>query len=80
MFTLELPIPATALAEEAPPLRMAAASGMARAFFVVHFPPAVASGTASLERAVGEESDRLAMLEQAFVAELRELGGMTVVA
>jgi len=65
---------------EAAPLRLAAAAEGSRGYLVVHFPPVLRRFSSALGDVAGEASERLAELEQEFVAELRELGGMAVVA
>lgn len=62
-----------------PALRLPIAAGIARAFLVVHTPSSVAAlrtdGDAGA--AIADDADAAT---QAFIAELRELGGMSVIA
>ncbi len=62
-----------------PSLRLPIAAGIARAFLVVHTPSSVAAGRTEGEdiAPIVEETDEAT---QAFIAELRELGGMSVIA
>lgn len=61
-------------------LRLPAAAGSARAFLVVHFAPPVAGGDARASDTPSSLLDASDEAAQAFVAELRELGGMAVIA
>jgi hypothetical protein len=61
-------------------ISLAAPSEMARAYLVVHFPPPGRRFTSAFGTTASAAPERLAELEMDFVSELRELGGMAVVA
>lgn len=62
-----------------PALRLPIAAGIARAFLVVHTPSSVAADRPGGDdiASIGDAADDAT---QAFIAELRELGGMSVIA
>lgn len=74
----DFPTPHAPVAEL--PFRLAAATDQSRAFLVVHFPPAACRFSSAFGDVASVAPERLAELEQEFVSELRELGGMAVVA
>lgn len=62
-----------------PALRLPIAAGIARAFLVVHTPSSVAGGRSDGD-GIAPLADDTDDATQAFIAELRELGGMSVIA
>jgi hypothetical protein len=61
-------------------LSLAAATAGSRGYLVVHFPPMERRFSSAFGDVAATAPERLAELEQDFVSELRELGGMAVVA